>query len=342
MSNPDSNPPKQEHKAPALGAPGAEPAGASLGFGAYLVGGGLGLALLFVLWHGLSSPPKPAGAEVSQLVIMAEFEDVTSQKVRADLARLQDQLATLSQVGVGVLGPTSSPILLPSQGPAPRPVALASLSVEEASEALPYLQASKWWTPRIFGKELKSACFRAAPPVGQPFPAGARGRLAEILKEFEGSSLKLWAYSHDLRYQEPEARDKINFEFGVQTANVLGTLPAGKSCLSEPLLLFTLRGALSRVSHPQLRSTVTLADFWVYVLAVSAKVPSFEPTQITEEERARVIQFSKDHGAAGFAGADGQTAFVFVTTSAEDKENPDVAYFVCGNVQGTFTLQPMR
>ena len=346
MSNPDPKLTKKEKKGPAsaLGEGGAEPS-SSPGFGAYVIGGVVGLLLLAVLWEGFSSPAKAPSAEFAHLVVLAEFADLEDQAVRADLARLQDQLKTLTEPAAEVLGPTSYPILLPGagEGDAPRALSLAALTKAEAQEAIPYLRASKWWSPRIFGAELKSACFRVGPALGNRFPAGSRARLEEILDSFKDSSLALSAYSHDLRFQEPAARTKINVEFGVQTASAVGTLQAGKSCLTEPSLMFGLQGSLKAVEHPQLRAVVSLADFWRYVLAVRGKSPALISTQITEEERLALIQLTKECGAGSYVSADGAQAFVFVSTSAEDQEGRDVCYFLCGNAPGkSFVLHPAR
>ena len=217
------------------------------GFGGYLVGGVVGLLLLLVLWKGFASPNvNKVPEELPHLVVMAEFGDLSDPAVRGDLARLQAELGKVSDPAPEVLGPLSHAILLtnPAEQAKPLVKALDALTKEEFTAAAPYFKVGGWLSPRIFNEGLTRACFRVGPTVGIRFAPGTRARVEAVLAKFASSTLKLQAYSHDLRFLDEEARKEINADFGVQTANSWGVQPSGESCRSEPKKLLELDAAL--------------------------------------------------------------------------------------------------
>jgi hypothetical protein len=339
---------KKEKKAGTPGAAAtADDDSGQPGFVGYLVGGVLGLLLLLILWKGFgvgTTTDKPLD-ELPHVVVMAEFADLGDAAVRSDLARLQTALKTLSDPAPEVLGPLSYPVLLSSQTTGQDPVAteLDALTKEEFEAAREFFEVGGWWTPRIFNAALTRACFRAGPTVGKRFSAGARGRLMTILDSFKGSSLKLRAYSHDLRLLEPADRDAINADFGVQTANSRAKLPAGTSCRAEPERLLGLHNKLNTIEHEHIRSSVTVVNFWKYALAVAAASPDFQLTSVSAEHKALLERLQKACRADDMVSQNGEAALVFVSTNAEAKDNAMVAYYISGNVRASqFVLHPYR
>lgn len=318
------------------------------GFVGYLVGGVVGLLLLLVLWKGFASKDvHKAPDELPHLVLIAEFGDLSDPAVRNDLARLQAELAKVSDPAPEILGPLTHPILVPNPSLPEQPLvkSLDALSKEEFQAAAPYFKAGGWLAPRIFSTDLTRACFRLGPGRGSGFRfgAGTRSRVEGVMAQFANSTLKLQAYSHALRFFDDAARDAINAEFGVQTAHSLATLPAGKSCRAEPKMLFELHTSFKQVEHPKMRSAVSLVSFWNYAYAVIAAQPDYDLGGITEEQYKVILPLEEGCRAKGFVSANGAQALLFVTTSAEAKENVEVAQRVSGNSRaGDFAVHPYR
>jgi hypothetical protein len=338
---------KKEKKAGAQAASDAssEDDGAP-GFGGYLVGGVVGLLLLLVLWKGFASKDvNKVPDELPHLVVMAEFGDLSDPAVRGDLARLQAELAKVSDPAPEVLGPLSHKVLLSNPVDTEKPLAksLDALTKEEYAAASPYFKVGGWLAPRIFNMSLTRACYRVGPTVGYRFAPGTRARVEAVLKSFAASTLKLRVYSHDLRFLDDEARKEINADFGVQTANSWGVLPAGTSCRAEPKLLLELQGAFEKVQHPKMRSQITLSNFWNYAFAVIAASPDYKFTEISEAQYKVIEPLQKACNADGLVSPNGERVLLFVTTSAEAKENVEIAHRVSGNTRvGDFMVTPFR
>lgn len=350
MSN-DRKLTKKEKKAGAATPPDAAPAAteddSAPGFAGYLVGGAVGFLLLIILWRGfgVDNEGPPVLAELPHLVVQAEFSDLSDPTVRNDLARLQVELAKISDPAPEVLGPLSHPILLSNPVAASDPIAkeLNLLTKEEFEAARPYFKTGGWLAPRIFNEGLTKAVFRAGPTVGTRFGPGTRVRVEAVLKSFQNSSLKLVAYSHDLRFLEDEARNAINAEFGVQTANSWGVLLAGKSCRAEPKLLLEMDASFQRVEHDKIRTSITLVSFWSYAGAVMSATPEYSFSEISDEQYKVMDRLQKACRADGLVSRNGASALLFVTTSAEAEENVEVAQRVSGNTQGGgFVVHPYR
>jgi len=340
---------KKEKKAGAAKAAGdassADEGGA--GFGGYLVGGVVGLLLLLLLWKGFASPNvNKVPEELPHLVVMAEFGDLADPAVRSDLARLQAELVKVSDPAPEVMGPLTYPILLSNPADQEKPFvkALDALTKEEFAAAKPYFKVGGWLSPRVYNVALTRACFRVGPTVGIRFAPGTRARVEAVLAQFASSTLKLRAYSHDLRFLDDEARKEINADFGVQTANSWGVLEkAGESCREEPEKMLELDSAFQAVDHPKIRTRSSIVAFWHYAFAVIANSPSYNFTAITKAQYQVVEPLQKACGADGLVSPNGASALLFVTTSAEAKENVEVAHRVSGNSRaGGFTVHPYR
>lgn len=337
---------KKEKKAGAKAADASSEDDGAPGFGGYLVGGVVGLLLLLVLWKGFASKDvNKVPEELPHLVVLAEFGDLADPAVRADLARLQAELAKVSDPAPEVNGPLSHKVLLPNPSDQTKPLAksLDALTKEEYAAASPYFKVGGWLAPRIFNPGLTRACYRIGPSRGYRFGAGTRARVEAVLNQFAASTLKLRAYSHDLRLLDDEARREINAEFGVQTANSRAVLPAGTSALADPGRLVALDAAFAKIEHPDLRTRTTIVSFWNYAFAVIAASPDYKFNSVTKEQAQTVAPLLKDCGADGFVDAKGEQALLLATTSAEAKVNVEVAQRVSGNTRvGDWMVTPFR
>jgi hypothetical protein len=336
MSNDAPRLTKKEKKAPAkeraAAAAEAEAQGGLLG---YVVGGMLGLAILFLVWRGTTGDSKSfERPELPHLAIMAEFDDLGIPAVRADLARLQRDLVGLEEE---VLGPLNAPLVV--RGPGGKPVAkdINELSEQEFAIARQTLSAGGWLVPRIYRGDQKAAIFRVGPAGSPRFPAGTRDKVQKILDSYAGSTLRLSAYSHDLRLNEKGAREQINASFGVQTANCIAYVSGDKSFRGEDgaenvMALYKKTRAIA--DGNRIRSITTLGSFWVYALSAAKGSAVRDDVQVSSENAKVLEELAKQANITPLVDGEGLRAWVMVTTDAEGKDNIDTCYFVAGNVRG--------
>ena len=235
----------------------------SAGFAGYVLGGILGLGVLFLLWQGTTQTTSGPRKELPHLAIMAEFADIVDPATRADLVRFHRELIKIMGEGMEVQGPLNAPIVVPLKGGGLLAQDLDQVSEQEIELSKPYFVAGGWLVPRLYDPELKSAIFRAGPLRTLRFPAGTREKVDELLKSFADSKLTLTAYSHDLRMNSPEARTKINEVFGVQVANTVARVAEQTTFKDATTLLKLYKQTNKMTNQRDLRSVTTLGSFWI-------------------------------------------------------------------------------
>ncbi|MGE0708178.1 MAG: hypothetical protein AB7N76_00930 [Planctomycetota bacterium] len=330
---------KKEKKAPAAeraeAAAAAPQQGGLLG---YLIGGALGLAVLFLLWRGTAgSATHEQRKELAHLAVMAEFDDLSDTQTRADLARFQREL--LARLKGEVFGPLNAPILVPAPRDTMIPRDVDQLTPEELRVAAKTMASGGWLVPRLYSPDLRSAVFRVGPSRGGNFAAGDREKLEDLLKAFAGSKLRLSAYSHDLRVGDGAAKAKINAVFGVQTANAIAVVSNKPGFDEDTIKVMELyrKGRDHLVGHKTVRSITSLGNFWVYALAAHKGEPSQDAAQIAEPERRWLKDMERACRFPPMVDATGMRAWVMVTTSAEagtDPSNLTTSFDVAANVSG--------
>ena len=315
----------------------------SAGFAGYLLGGILGLGVLFLLWQGTTQTSSGPRKELPHLAIMAEFEDLTDPATRSDLVRFHRELIETLGEGMEVQGPLNAPIVVPLKSGGLLAQDLDQVSVDDMQRSKPYMVAGGWLVPRLYDPELKSAIFRAGPLRTLRFPAGAREKVDELLERFKGSTLSLTAYSHDLRMNSPEARTKINEVFGVQVANTVAVV-AEQTTFKDATTLLKLYSQTNKLANQgRLRSVTTFGSFWIYALSVRSQKVHEDDVMIGPEEAKLMNDLSAQANIPPLIDKSGRRAMVQATTDAEGEDNLNACHYLAGNASGTqFVLKIRR
>ena len=345
MSNQEPKLTKKEKKA-AVRAREEQAAAAvesSAGFAGYLLGGVLGLGILFLLWQGTTQTATGPRHELPHLAIMAEFDDLVDPGTRADLVRFHRELIKAVGEGMEVQGPLNAPIVLPLKGGGLLAQDLDQVSEQEMELSKPYFVAGGWLVPRLYSPDLKSAVFRAGPLRSLRFPAGTREKVDELLKSFADSKLRLTAYSHDLRMNSPEARTKINEVFGVQVANTVAVV-AEQTTFKDATTLLTLYKQTNKMTNQgRIRSVTTLGSFWIYALSVRSQKIHEENVMIGPDEAKVMNELTGQANIPPLVDKKGRRAMVQATTDAEGEDNLNACHYMAGNASGTqFVLKVHR
>ncbi|HBP19296.1 MAG TPA: hypothetical protein DEA08_16090 [Planctomycetes bacterium] len=315
----------------------------SAGFAGYLLGGILGLGVLFLLWQGTTVTKSGPRHELPHLAILAEFDDLVDPATRADLVRFHRELIKAVGEGMEVQGPLNAPIILPLKNGGLLAQDLDQVSEQEMELSKPYFAAGGWLVPRLYDPELKSAIFRAGPLRTLRFPAGTREKVEELLQSFADSKLRLTAYSHDLRLNSPEARTKINEVFGVQVANTVARVAEQTTFKDATTLLNLYKQTHKLTNQGRVRSVTTLGSFWIYALSIRSQKIHEDDVMIGPAEANLMNELTKQANIPPLVDKEGRRAMVQVTTDAEGEENLKACHWMAGNASGTqFVLKVRR
>lgn len=315
----------------------------SAGFAGYLLGGILGLGVLFLLWQGTTQTASGPRKELPHLAIMAEFDDLIDPATRADLVRFQRELIKTLGEGMEVQGVLNAPIVVPLKGGGLLAQDLDQVSEDDLERSKPYFVAGGWLVPRLYDPEFKSAIFRAGPLRTLRFPAGSREKVEELLASFADSKLRLTAYSHDLRLNSPEARTKINEVFGVQVANTVASVAEQTTFKDATTLLQLYKQTHQLTNQGRLRSVTTLGSFWIYALSVRSQKIHESDVMIGPAETEFMNLLTKQANIPPLVDKSGRRAMVQATTDAEGEDNLNACHYLAGNASGTqFVLKVNR
>jgi hypothetical protein len=288
----------------------------------YAVGAALGLALLLVLQRMLTTPPPRVIDELPHLAILAEFDDLKRPEVRQQLCALHRELV---QLELTVQGPLNFPIVVPREGGAAL-TDLDKLSVEQMSQAVAYFGIGGYLVPRVLAPDGRSAIVRAAPTArGLGFLPGTRARIEALLTAGRFPDLKLSAYSHALRLDEPETRARINATFGVQTA-IVEARSEDRAALTPAFQRDLLRVAERLKGDPRVRAVTVDGAFIHYAAAVEAQNEKLGVDMISGQTWERLQQDARRANIPRTTSTDGAVTFIDAATDQESTGNRELCY----------------
>lgn len=288
----------------------------------YGIGAALGLALLLVLQRMLTTPPPRVVDELPHLAILAEFDDVSRPEVRQQLCDLHRELVKLE---LAVQGPLSFPVLVTRDEGVSTLADLDKLTPEQVKDQARYFGVAGYLVPRLLSSDGRSAILRAAPAGGGGFLPGTRARVEQLLQDGRWRDLKLAAYSHALRLDDPDVRARINATFGVQTAIVYvdsAEKVAGGAEVQRTLLKIAER--LRR--DPRVRAVTVDGSFIHYAAAVEARNPELAAEAISSQTWERLQADGRRANVPSATKPDGSFTQIDVATDQESTANRELCY----------------